>query len=226
MSFKRSESFKRSDYEFDDLFANDEFDNDEFDNDEFDDYILNKRRPFNTLHNDSIDSRRLAFLTSVMLGAASRSNSNSSRRSDDVSFMLGALTPTSLISSMRTDDPVSLTLGAIAPKAIEKSLPVVEAPTVGMFNILPPQLLRRSKGEVKITNTNLQKDSSKEPVEVLLSTITPTYNKEHSNIFPKLFTVVDKIFDKIVSCPDLNAQNDKILDLIKMVQDKTADLES
>jgi hypothetical protein len=141
--------------------------------------------------------------------------------------MLGALTPNSSIISMPTYDHVSLTLGAttIATKAIEKGLPVVEAPTVGMFNILPPQLLRRSKGEVKITNTNLQKDSSKEPVEVLLSTITPTYTKEHSNIFPELFTVVDKIFDKIVSCPDLNAQNDKILDLIKMVQDKTADLE-
>jgi hypothetical protein len=93
-----------------------------------------------------------------------------------------------------------------------------------MFNILPPQLLRRSKGEVKITNTNLQKDSSNEPVEVLLSTITPTYTKEHSNIYPELFTVVDKIYNKVDHSTDINAANAEILKLIEKVRDETTGL--
>jgi hypothetical protein len=102
----------------------------------------------------------------------------------------------------------------------KKNAPPVS--TVGMPNILPPQLLRRSKGEVKITNTNLQ-DPKNNPVEVLLSTITPTYGNQ-SEIFPELLTVIDKIYDKIASCPDLKTQNDEILKLIKKVKQETAGL--
>ena len=172
-------------------------------------------------NNSSFDimSSQLSFLPS------------SSRRYssfDPLSSQLSFFSPSSSRRNSSFFDPmlseVSVVLSAATdPSVVDPS--VVEAPTVGLFNILPPQLLRRSKGEVKITNTNLQKDSSNEPIEVLLSTITPMYNKKLSNIFPELFTVIDKIYDKIVSCPDLNKQNDEILDLIKMVQDKTADLE-
>jgi hypothetical protein len=103
---------------------------------------------------------------------------------------------------------------------------VSSVPTVGLFNILPPQLLRRSKGEVKISNTNLQKDSSNEPVEVLFSTITPIYNKKQSSIFPELFTVIDKIYDKVDHSTDINKLNVEILKLIEKVRDETNGLES
>lgn len=97
-------------------------------------------------------------------------------------------------------------------------------PTVGVFNILPPQLLRRSKGEVKITNTNFLKDSSNNPVEVLLSTITPTYNKKLSNIYPELFEVVDKIYNKVDHSTDLDKSNTEIVKLIEKVKDETTGL--
>jgi len=199
---------------------------------------------FSDSDSDEDNNSLIAQLSSQRLGSiarfASESSSSSLPDNDNVFRLIHAARLQSAVNTIDSLGDFDLVTSADLARfiALQSSLSastfaesVITAtttagvPTVGLFNILPPQLLRRSKGEVKITNTNLQKDSSNEPVEVLLSTITPIYNKKQSNIFPELFTVIDKIYDKVDHSTDLNNLNDKILELIKKVKDETTGLE-
>lgn len=202
----------------------------------FDNKILNN---LSELHKNTLDTT--SSIISINSASLYRSNSMSSINSLVVDMAASVLSSSGSYNNSVSSDLVStansLTIqnatlfsaaSTISKTVTENAPAVTDTPTAGLFTILPPQLLRRSKGEVKITNTNLQ-SSNKTPIEVLTSTITPTYNKKKSTIYPELFEVVDKIFDKVVSCPhlscpELNEENEKLVKLIEIVKNETASL--